>query len=106
MNDRTARCVSSRMSQHYNGLMSRGTAVFVRTVTHNYFGRIDEMDESFILLTEASWCAETGARFGEMLASGITEKTEIETFPDAVYINRAAIVDMTQWRHALPTVSQ
>ena len=76
-----------------------GNAVFLRTVTHYYTGRIAELTEQSVVLTEAAWIADTG-RFGAALASGTLD--EVEPFPGAVEIGRGAIVDVTMWVHALP----
>lgn len=76
-----------------------GNAVFIRTVTHYYTGRIAELTEQSVVLTDAAWIADTG-RFGAALVSGTLG--EIEPFPAAVEIGRGAIVDVTTWMHPLP----
>ena len=76
-----------------------GNKVFIRTVTHYYTGQIVEVSDSEIVLDDAAWIADTG-RWGWALEHGTL--SEIEPFCDPVAINRASIVDMTIWRHALP----
>lgn len=76
-----------------------GNAVFVRTVTHYYTGRIVELSQHEIVLEDAAWVADTG-RFSQALANGALN--EVEPFAAPVSINRGAIVDATSWTHALP----
>jgi hypothetical protein len=76
-----------------------GNNVFVRTVTHYTVGKIIKIDKDEIVLSNASWVADTG-RWHNALKTG--ELTEVEPFIDAVSISRGAIVDVTNWRHELP----
>ena len=76
-----------------------GNAVFLRTVTLYYTGRVAEVTEQSVVLTDAAWVADTG-RFSEALSSGILG--EVEPFPGPVEIGRGAIVDVTLWAHTLP----
>lgn len=77
--------------------------VFVRTVTMYYVGRIIEEVDGYIVLGDASWVADTG-RFGEALATGTLN--EVERFPNPVWVNTGAIVDITAWHHPLPIESK
>jgi len=79
--------------------LSVGRAVFVRTVTMYYTGRVALVKASEIVLTDAAWIADTG-RFHDALAKG--SLNEVEPFVAPVSINRGAIVDVTEWKHALP----
>ncbi len=76
-----------------------GNAVFIRTVTLYYTGRVAEVTPESVVLTDAAWIADTG-RFSTALATGALG--EVEPFPGAVEIGRGAIVDATHWKHALP----
>jgi len=76
-----------------------GQAVMVRTVTHYYTGRVAILTEEEVVLTDAAWIADTG-RWHNALREG--ELIEVEPFVTPVSINRDAIVDVTEWAHALP----
>lgn len=76
-----------------------GNAVFVRAVTHYYTGRVVELDGDQVVLEDAAWVADTG-RFSAALKTGALN--EVEPFCGPVCIGRGAIVDVTDWAHALP----
>jgi hypothetical protein len=76
----------------------KGKNVYVRTLTFHYTGRVVQGDAHSLVLEDAAWIADSG-RFGEALLSG--RLNEIEPFPAGlVYVS--AIVDITEWKHALP----
>ena len=54
---------------------------------------------SEIVLDDAAWIADTG-RFYNALKDGTL--SEVEPFIGPVSINRGSIVDVTEWKHALP----
>lgn len=74
-------------------------AIFIRTVTHYYTGRLVDQTATEFVLDEAAWIADTG-RFSEFLRTG--EPSEVEPYPGRVTVNRGAIVDWCDWPHALP----
>ena len=76
-----------------------GEAVFIRTVTHHYTGRIVAVTDSDILLEDAAWIADDG-RFFTALSTGVLN--EVEPFPFGCAVGRGAIVDVSPWRHSLP----
>ena len=76
-----------------------GNAVFIRTVTHHYTGRVAEVTAEDVILTDAAWIADDG-RFNAALVNGAFN--EIEPFPGPVQIGRGAIIDATLWTHPLP----
>ena len=80
--------------------MKKGDVVFIRTVTNYCVGRIIQIDEQFVILENASWIADTG-RWHQALKDGVLN--EVEPFVDPVEVAIGAIVDVTKWRHALPT---
>ena len=80
--------------------MRKGDAVFIRTVTHYYVGRVVTVNKLFVTLKDASWVADTG-RWYQALKYGTLN--EIEPFIDPVDIAIGSIVDVTKWRHPLPT---
>lgn len=43
-----------------------GEAVFIRTATHHYTGRLVAVDETFLHLDDAAWIADDG-RFADCL---------------------------------------
>ena len=79
--------------------LSVGKAVIIRTVTHYFTGRIKAINTHEVILNDAAWVADTG-RWHNALKDGILN--EIEPFVGLVSINRNAIVDVTEWKHALP----
>lgn len=76
-----------------------GQNYFVRTVTYHYTGRLIGVTSTDIVLADAAWVADSG-RFANALATG--ELSEVEVYPDAVIIQRTAIVDSCLWNHSLP----
>ena len=81
-----------------------GQAVFVRTVTFYYTGRIRKVTEDgFIILTEAAWVPSTN-RWANVLVKGGEELREVEPYPDdlPVLINMAGVIEILPWRFDLP----
>lgn len=76
-----------------------GQAVFIRTVTYHYTGRIIEVSDCEIVLDQAAWIADSG-RWSNALATG--QLNEIEPYPGVISIARGAIADVSPWNHALP----
>ena len=78
-----------------------GDAYFFRFVTHYIVGRVKRVTAKEIVLTEASWVADTGP-FMNALAQGTL--SEVEPFPqdEQVISGRGALVDAVRWKHALP----
>jgi len=68
-----------------------------------YTGRVALVKASEVVLSDAAWIADTG-RFADALARGTL--SEVEPFIGPVSINRGAIVDVTEWKHALPRVQK
>jgi hypothetical protein len=83
-------------------LKLKSKAVFVRTVTMNYCGRITRVTPTEIVLEDASWIADTGTRLSNFLKGEFSSSTEIEPFHDKVIVPRTAIIDATIWSAALP----
>lgn len=76
-----------------------GNAVFIRTVTYHYTGKIIGLTASEILLSDAAWIADSG-RWANALKTG--SLTEVEPYPGPVSISRHAVVDVSDWSHKLP----
>lgn len=80
--------------------LSVGTKVLIRTVSFFQIGKVVAVSNAEILLSDASWVADTG-RFSEALKTG--ELNEVEPFPDGIVsVNRLAIIDVCVWSHDLP----
>lgn len=77
-----------------------GKSYFIRTVTMYTVGKLKAINNNEFLLEQASWVADCG-RFSAALKTGTLD--EVEPFVDDVVVNRGSIVDITEWRHNLPT---
>lgn len=80
-----------------------GNQVLIRTTTVYDLGRIVEITPMEIVLSDASWVADTG-RFSDCLARGTL--SVVEVFAHEVAVARSSIVDVTLWPHELPTTSK
>lgn len=87
------------MSKKLSSPIRVGQAVFVRTVTFHYTGRIVAVTKDEIVLSDAAWIADSG-RWANALATG--QLNEVEPYPGVVSIGRSAIIDVSPWKHALP----
>lgn len=76
-----------------------GKKYFIRTVTMYQVGLLKDISDDELLLSDASWVADSG-RFGVALKRG--ELDEVEPFVNDVIINRKSIIDATEWDHELP----
>jgi hypothetical protein len=77
-----------------------GENILIRGVTLYYVGHVESVSETEIVLSDASWVADTG-RFNEALRTGVLN--EVEPFPNgAVTVKQGAIMDYSPWPHPLP----
>ena len=76
-----------------------GQAYFIRTVTMHSVGKLVSIDDKELVLSHASWVADSG-RFHNALRDGTLD--EVEPFVTNVLINRNSIIDATIWGHELP----
>jgi hypothetical protein len=76
-----------------------GDTLIIRTVTMNLTGKVVDTSPTWIVLDDAAWIADSG-RWSKAIQTG--ELNEIEPMGDGVRVARAAIVDVTPWRHGLP----
>ena len=78
-----------------------GKNYFIRTVTHYFTGQLVKATSNELVLRDATWIADTG-RYHEMLNTGVFDETE--PYPDGaeVIVGRGALIDATEWKHALP----
>jgi hypothetical protein len=69
--------------------------------THIDIGIIKAVGDKEIILSEASWIADTG-RYHDALKGGPSKLNEVEPYLDDVIIGRGAVIDATIWGHKLP----
>ena len=79
-----------------------GRRVLIRTVSLYYVGEVKEERAGVLVLSLASWVADTG-RFSVALATG--KLGEVEPYVSDVLVAKGAIVDVTEWKHDLPRVA-
>lgn len=75
-----------------------GKPYFIRTVTYHILGKIEKISGSFLVLSEASWIADSG-RFGKAIRDG--ELSEVEYVGDAI-VSMNSIVDAFPWSSKMP----
>jgi hypothetical protein len=91
--------MATKQAAQKESILSPGAAVFIRTVTHNYTGRVVFSDDRWITLSDAAWIADSG-RWAAALATG--SLSEVEPFPGQVMVGVGAVVDVSPWAHSLP----
>jgi hypothetical protein len=79
-----------------------GKPVFVRTVTHHYTGLLTNVADGFIVLEKCCWIADDG-RFSSAMQKGTLKEVEPFILEDKVCVGIGAIVDISEWKHDLPT---
>lgn len=79
-----------------------GEKYLIRTVTYFSLGQIERIEGDFIVLSQASWVADTG-RFTQALKDGKLNEVEIT---GEAYVNINTIVDVFPWKHKLPMEQQ
>ena len=79
-----------------------GKSYFIRTVTYHVVGKVEEIKGAFLVLSEASWVADSG-RFSKAIAEG--ELSEVEYVGDMI-VNTSSIADACIWKHKLPKVTK
>ena len=76
-----------------------GKNYLIRTVTMTQVGKLEYVGDKELVLSSASWIADTG-RFYTALKTG--ELNEVEPFINDPIIGRGAIIDACIWDHDLP----
>lgn len=76
-----------------------GENYIIRTVTMIQLGRLDWVGDKELVLSSASWIADTG-RFHDALKTG--KLNEVEPFTNDVIVGRGSIIDASIWTHKLP----
>jgi len=79
----------------------RGKNYFIRTVTHYLTGKLIEVTDKELVLTDAAWIADTG-RYASAMKEGSFK--EVEPYPDGqhVIVGRGAVIDATELKGELP----
>ena len=90
-----------RVKTKYQPIAEIGKKVFIRTVTHHYTGEVVKCNRDWLELKDAAWIADDG-RFNNFLKNG--NANEVEPFEDNVRVPIGGILDITEWKHALPRV--
>lgn len=76
-----------------------GKEFFFRTVTYHLVGRVEGLlDGKFVILSDASWVADSG-RFMNAIKDGTL--SEVEPVGTA-YVNLDCVTDFFPWNHDLP----
>lgn len=89
----------SKTKRGYEPIARVGQAIFIRTVTHHYTGRVTKCNRDWLELEDAAWIADDG-RFHDFLKTG--NANEVEPFVNNVRIPTGCILDVTEWAKALP----
>jgi hypothetical protein len=95
----------SKPQQTKNHSLEVGKSYFIRGVTHYYTGKLTAITDSDLVLDDAAWIADSG-RFATALKEGPDKLNEVEPFFKPVLVQRAAIVDITEWPHLLPRLQK
>lgn len=79
-----------------------GQNYLVQTVTHYYLGRYSgEPEKGFIVLSDASWVADTG-KFSKAISDGVLNEVEWLN-KSFVYVSLGAVVSIIPWTKPLPS---
>ena len=87
------------LSVNPNHSFEIGRQYLIQTVTNYFTGIVIRITESDLVLENAAWIPIVG-RFATAIKTGVFE--EVEPFTESVIINRGAIINSTNWPHALP----
>jgi hypothetical protein len=81
-----------------------GENYFIRTVTMSHVGKLEAVYDDILVLSNASWVADTG-RFNDAMKCGLESlsSSEIEPFVNDIFIGRGSLIDMTIYNFPLPT---
>lgn len=84
-----------------------GQNYLIRLVTTFYVGSLQAVYDDVLVLSQASWVADTG-RFHNALKSGLESESdsEYEPFVHDVIISRGALIDATVYDFPLPTTQK
>lgn len=81
-----------------------GQAVYIRSVTHHYIGRLVELVDwgtsLELVLEEVAWVAD-GERWSELQARGALREVE-QYAPGDVSVPYGSVTDISLWHHPMP----
>ena len=90
-------------------IFAEGEKVLIRTVTNYLVGEVVGVqpvgEHQFVVLKDASWVADM-KRFYDCLKGGFANNAEIEPVTGICAVSVGSIVDVFEWRHALPSCQQ
>jgi len=80
-----------------------GKTYLIRTVTHYQVGKLEDIYESELVLSNSSWVQDTG-RFSDCLKDGLENCPEacVEPIIGNCIVTRGSIVDVCEYHHPLP----
>ena len=81
-------------SSNFDHPFEIGKKYLIRTVTMIQTGMVKEIKGKFLILTQASWIADTG-RFSECLQDQ-DKLNEVEPFKNDAFVNLDTIIDATE----------
>lgn len=87
------------INQEERCLWQTGKLYFIRTVTMHLIGRVEAVTTQELLLSQASWIADSG-RFHDAIKTG--KLNEVEPFISDVIVGRSSIIDATEWKFDAP----
>lgn len=82
-------------------MIEKNKNVLVKTVTLYYLGKVENVDDKFIKLSNASWVQDTGKRLTDFLSGGFDGTSEIEIIGECL-IGLNQVVEVCEWKHDLP----
>lgn len=80
-------------------LYAKGDVLLLRTVTFHYIGRLDQVLDGMLVLSEGGWLADS-IRWAEGLETGKVNEFEREPGPFVVMLG--GIIDARIWAHPIP----
>lgn len=82
-----------------------GQNYFIRTATMALLGKLEQVGDKELVMSNASWVADSG-RFHLFLNGKMDDSCEIEKFKNDVIVGRGALIDCTIWGNELPAESR
>jgi|GEM_PF-1825287 len=81
-----------------------GKAIFIRTVTHHFTGRLVAVYAGELVVEDAAWIADDG-RFAQAMETG--QFSEVEPYPNGrLVIGRGSIIDVFCYGKDTPRVQK
>jgi len=93
-------------AESLRGAATMGKAYLFRTLGEIRIGRVVGVTRDGYILNDSAWVADTGVRWGEMLANGFPSEAEIEVEGDGIIMMKSHCLALIPWHHELPKTSQ